>query len=290
MINSAYCCHPLMDSMKNLIVASSSRLAMVEPLSLHPSNTTAFRNIKKMLCRHVFAMRDMLLHAITSSPFGIWRKSTLVAVAFCGQPRTFVLKADCCKGHTHREPGVRYGSDSALRNRGGGRCHPVIVVDTTTAMAPISAVDDVVASIVAKRDLAAFFFAQFFDCHRLLQYDVKKIRSLQSLLAIRRVKNPPRHRFSREWQLNCLLIAIRHKKYSVVRHRSLAHVIQWKKWIYCCSLIAIQHKKLSLLSLLAIWQKYALVSDGIKAKWLRKARPRAKGFAFGGHFDLLFSR
>ena len=70
-INSAYCCHPLMDSMKNLIVASSSRLAMVEPLSLHPGSTTAFRNIKKMLCRRVFAMRDMLSHAITSSPFGI---------------------------------------------------------------------------------------------------------------------------------------------------------------------------------------------------------------------------
>ena len=37
-INSAYCCHRLMNSMKNLIVASS-RLTMVEPLSL--------RNIKK---------------------------------------------------------------------------------------------------------------------------------------------------------------------------------------------------------------------------------------------------
>jgi hypothetical protein len=45
-INSAYCCHPLMDSMKNLIVASSLRLAMVEPLSLHPGSTTASRNIK----------------------------------------------------------------------------------------------------------------------------------------------------------------------------------------------------------------------------------------------------
>ncbi len=45
-INSAYCCHPLMDSMKNLIVASSLRLAMVKPLSLHPGSTTAFRNIK----------------------------------------------------------------------------------------------------------------------------------------------------------------------------------------------------------------------------------------------------
>ncbi len=32
-----------------------------------------------------------------------------------------------------------------------------IVVDTTTAMAPISAVNNVVASIVAKSDLAAFF-------------------------------------------------------------------------------------------------------------------------------------
>ncbi len=45
-INSAYCRHPLMDSMKNLIVASS-RLAMVESLLLHPGSTTASRNIKK---------------------------------------------------------------------------------------------------------------------------------------------------------------------------------------------------------------------------------------------------
>ena len=73
---------------------------------------------------------------------------------FCGQPRTSVLKADCCEGHTHRKPGVRYGSDSTLRKRGGSSCHPAIVVDTTTAMAPISAVDDVVASIVAKSSLA----------------------------------------------------------------------------------------------------------------------------------------
>ena len=116
---------------------------------------------------------------------------------FCGQPRTSVLKADCCKGHTHRKSGVCYGSDSTLGKRGGGRCHPAIVVDATTAMAPISAVDDVVSSIVAKSDLAAFFFARFFDCHRLLQYDVKKIRLSQSLLAIRRVKNPPCHCFSR---------------------------------------------------------------------------------------------
>ncbi len=41
-------------------------------------------------------------------------------------------------------------------------------------MAPISAVDDEVVSIVAKSDLAAFFFARFFGRHRLLQYDVKK--------------------------------------------------------------------------------------------------------------------
>ena len=50
----------------------------------------------------------------------------------------------------------------------------VIVVDTTTTMDPLSAVDDVVALIVAKSDLETFFFAQFFDCHCLLQYDVKK--------------------------------------------------------------------------------------------------------------------
>ncbi len=45
-INSAYCCHPLMDRMKNLIVASSLRLAMVEPLLLHPGSTSASRHIK----------------------------------------------------------------------------------------------------------------------------------------------------------------------------------------------------------------------------------------------------
>jgi hypothetical protein len=42
---------------------------------------------------------------------------------FCGQPRTSVLKADCCEGNTHREPGVRYGSDSMLRKRGGSPRH-----------------------------------------------------------------------------------------------------------------------------------------------------------------------
>ena len=81
-INSAYCCHPLMDSMKKLIVASS-RLRMAELLSLHPGSTTDSRSIKKMLCCCVFVMIDMLSHAITSSPFWIWRKNTLVAVASC---------------------------------------------------------------------------------------------------------------------------------------------------------------------------------------------------------------
>ena len=117
---------------------------------------------------------------------------------FCGQPRTSVLKADCCEGHTHHKPGVCYCSDSTLRKRGSGRCYPAIVVNTTTTMALISAVNDVVASIVAKSNLAAFFFARFLDCHRPLRYDIKKIRSLQSLLVIRRVKTRPCHRFSRE--------------------------------------------------------------------------------------------
>ncbi len=40
-----------------------------------------------------------------------------------------------------------------LRKRGGSSCHPAIVVDTTMAMAQISAVEDVVASIVAKSSL-----------------------------------------------------------------------------------------------------------------------------------------
>jgi hypothetical protein len=65
-INSVYCCHPLIDSMKNLIVALSSRLAMVEPLSLHPGSTTAFRNIKTVMSsrlrdeRHALA-RDYII-------------------------------------------------------------------------------------------------------------------------------------------------------------------------------------------------------------------------------------
>ena len=50
----------------------------------------------------------------------------------------------------------------------------VIVVDTTMMIDSLSAVDDVVASIVAKSDLEAFFFPRFFDRHRLLRYDVKK--------------------------------------------------------------------------------------------------------------------
>ena len=58
--------------------------------------------------------------------------------------------------------------------RGAAVVATVIVVDTRTTMAPISTVDDVVASIVAKSNLAAFFFARFFDRHRHLRYDVKK--------------------------------------------------------------------------------------------------------------------
>jgi hypothetical protein len=53
-INSAHCCHPLMNSMKILIVASL-RLAMVESLLLHPGSTTASRNIKK--CYVVASLR-----------------------------------------------------------------------------------------------------------------------------------------------------------------------------------------------------------------------------------------
>ena len=64
----------------------------------------------------------------------------------------------------------------AIRRSIGGAAvvATAIVIDTTTTMALISAVDNVVASIVAKSNLAAFFFTQFFDPHRILQYDVKK--------------------------------------------------------------------------------------------------------------------
>jgi hypothetical protein len=58
--------------------------------------------------------------------------------------------------------------------RGAAVVATAIVVDMTTTMALISVVDDVVASIVAKSNLAAFFFVRFFDRHRLLRYDVKK--------------------------------------------------------------------------------------------------------------------
>jgi hypothetical protein len=58
--------------------------------------------------------------------------------------------------------------------RGAAVVATAIVVNTTTTMAPISTVDNVVASIVMKSNLAAFFFARFFDRHRLLRYDVKK--------------------------------------------------------------------------------------------------------------------
>jgi uncharacterized protein YgbK (DUF1537 family) len=58
--------------------------------------------------------------------------------------------------------------------RGAAVVATAIVDNTTITMALISAVDDVVASIIAKSDLTAFFFAQFFDRHRLLRYDVKK--------------------------------------------------------------------------------------------------------------------
>jgi len=148
------------------------------------------RDRSKKCIRLVFAMRDMLSHAITSSPFGIWRKNTLIAVASC---------------------------------------------DTT---------------------------------HKI-------------------------HRFSREWELNLSLIAIRRamarsSRYHVVIGRSLAQAIRWKMY-YCCSLITIQHKCyivarilelassrcdskiMSMSSLLAIWQKYTLANDGMKAEWSLKS-------------------
>ena len=58
-----------------------------------------------------------------SSLLAIRRTKVRSLPSFCGQPRTSVLKADCCEGNTHREPGVRYGSDLTLRKRGGGCCH-----------------------------------------------------------------------------------------------------------------------------------------------------------------------
>ncbi len=65
----------------------------------------------------------------------------------------------------------------AIRRSVGGAAvvATAIVVDTMATMAPISTVNDVVALILAKSDLAALFFAQFFDLHCLLQYDVKKL-------------------------------------------------------------------------------------------------------------------
>ena len=49
----------------------------------------------------------------------------------------------------------------AIRRSVGGAVvvATAIVVDTTTTMAPISVLDDVMASILVKSNLAAFFFA-----------------------------------------------------------------------------------------------------------------------------------
>ena len=69
----------------------------------------------------------------------------------------------------------------AIRRSVGGAAvvATMIVVDTTTTMDPVSAVGNVVALIAAKSNLEPFFFAQFFDCHRLLRYDIKR-----SLIAV----------------------------------------------------------------------------------------------------------
>ena len=87
-------------------------------------------------------------------------------------------------------------------------------------------------------------------------YDVK-IRLSPSLLAIQCVKYTS---FSREWQWNRSLIAIR----GVLARSSQYHVVIARS-------LAIWQQKMSMSSLLAIWQKYTLASYGIKAEWLLKS-------------------
>ncbi len=48
-----------------------------------PRQYNCFPQHQNMVCCCVFEMIDMLSHAITSSPFGIWCKNTLVAAASC---------------------------------------------------------------------------------------------------------------------------------------------------------------------------------------------------------------
>jgi hypothetical protein len=98
---------------------------------------------------------------------------TLVAVFFAasrGLPlsRLIVARAIPIASQAFATAAIRHSV------RGAAVVATVIVVDTTTTMDTLSTVDDVVASIVAKSDLETFFFARFFDRHRLLRFDVKK--------------------------------------------------------------------------------------------------------------------
>ena len=61
-----------------VLASRDGRITVVAPWQYD-----CFLQHQKMLCCRVFAMIDMLLHAITSSPFEIWNKNTLVAVASC---------------------------------------------------------------------------------------------------------------------------------------------------------------------------------------------------------------
>jgi hypothetical protein len=71
-----------------------------------PRQYNCFPQHQKMLCCRVFAMIDMLLHTITSLPFGCDVKITLVAVAFCNTTckKYFAYlandnKIDCSSGY-----------------------------------------------------------------------------------------------------------------------------------------------------------------------------------------------
>ena len=141
-------------------------------------------------------MIDMLLHAITSSPFEIWNKNTLVAVASCNTT---------CK----------------------------------------------------------IYFAS-------LANDNKIVRSLRYDVHWLALCNTTWSSLARSiahaiWWKNCIIVVCS-SRYNIIIRLSCVVIARGASSLHPRD---VAEKKMSLL--LAIWQKYALASDGIKAEWLHKS-------------------
>ena len=97
--------------------------------------------------------------------------------------------------------------------------------------------------------------------HSLIAIQRALVRSLQYHVVIAR--SLARSRYHEK----CIIVVCS-LQYNI-KIRSLC-VIAHDAMVVAC-ICAMWQQKMLMLSILAIWQKYALVSDGIKAKWLHKS-------------------